>query len=346
MTDVAPVNLPFLQIYTSRGKTFAYFRRGKVRIRLPAPSDPGFGKAYDLALNGAPPVVKRPQPLVTGSLRALVALYKAEADFLELSKSTQVAYSRHLESLLERYGDSPVAEATRSWVKRRHAELIATPRSANYRLSVIRKLFSFGVEHGWMPSNPASRIKPLKTGTGHRIWTDEEIAALTSPAAGDVALPVMIALHTAQRQGDVLALSWSSYSGTTIKLRQNKTAVALTIPVSEELRAVLDAMLPPRSVVICLTASGRPWKPDWFKHRFAAVRAELGLPDDCHFHGLRHTAATRLAESGASEKEIRSITGHKTPSMVARYTQQADQERLANSAVARLPVRQKKNGTV
>jgi integrase len=64
--------------------------------------------------------------------------------------------------------------------------------------------------------------------------------------------------------------------------------------------------------------------------------AAAGLPDDLHFHRLRHTRLTELAEGGASEAEIRATGGHKTASMVARDTRKADQKRLAEAADARL----------
>jgi integrase len=49
-------------------------------------------------------------------------------------------------------------------------------------------------------------------------------------------------------------------------------------------------------------------------------------------HGLRHAAATRLAEAGASPHQIAAITGHKSLTEVARYTKTADQIRMAKEA--------------
>ncbi|MDA8050059.1 MAG: hypothetical protein M0002_08640 [Rhodospirillales bacterium] len=85
-------------------------------------------------------------------------------------------------------------------------ELQATPRSANHRVAVIRRLLSFAVDRGWRPTNPASRVGALRTGIGHRVWADGEIAAMTSEFASDMRLPVLLALHTAQRLGDVLRM--------------------------------------------------------------------------------------------------------------------------------------------
>jgi hypothetical protein len=44
----------------------------------------------------------------------------------------------------------------------------------------------------------------------------------------------------------------------------------------------------------------------------------------------------RLAEGGASAKQIASISGHKTLREVERYTEAADQKRLSRGAIAKL----------
>ena len=53
-------------------------------------------------------------------------------------------------------------------------------------------------------------------------------------------------------------------------------------------------------------------------------------------HGLRKTAATRLADAGCTTKQMQAITGHATMREVERYTKAADQEKLAREAIARL----------
>jgi integrase len=41
---------------------------------------------------------------------------------------------------------------------------------------------------------------------------------------------------------------------------------------------------------------------------------------DLHFHDLRHEAISRFFELGLSVPEVALISGHKTPSMLFRYT--------------------------
>jgi hypothetical protein len=51
---------------------------------------------------------------------------------------------------------------------------------------------------------------------------------------------------------------------------------------------------------------------------------------------LRKAASRRLAEAGCSANEIAAITRHATLKEVSRYTKEAEQERLARAAIARL----------
>jgi integrase len=61
-----------------------------------------------------------------------------------------------------------------------------------------------------------------------------------------VALAVLIAANTAQREGDILAMSESQYDGKTITLTQSKTGTTLSIPVTRELKQALDDMIAAR----------------------------------------------------------------------------------------------------
>jgi integrase len=59
------------------------------------------------------------------------------------------------------------------------------------------------------------------------------------------------------------------------------------------------------------------------------------------FHGLRHTAATTLAELGANQHEIAALLGHRSLVMAALYSAEADREKLGEAAIIRLNPRAK-----
>jgi hypothetical protein len=46
---------------------------------------------------------------------------------------------------------------------------------------------------------------------------------------------------------------------------------------------------------------------------------------DFHFHDLRHTAATRMADAGADPFTLAAILGHSDIRMTARYTHATDE---------------------
>jgi len=68
--------------------------------------------------------------------------------------------------------------------------------------------------------------------------------------------------------------------------------------------------------------------------KISKAMKELGY--SVTFHGLRKSAAARLAEAGCSIEEIAAITGHKTLAMIQHYTKEAEQKKLAANAMAKM----------
>jgi integrase len=82
-----------------------------------------------------------------------------------------------------------------------------------------------------------------------------------------------------------------------------------------------------------VTEFGKPFTANGFGNWFRDRCVEAGVPGRAH--GLRKAAASRLANLGATEKEIMAITGHTTSKEVTRYTKGADQRVLAERAMGR-----------
>src|SRR5262249_20677404 len=96
------------------------------------------------------------------------------------------------------------------------------------------------------------------------------------------------------------------------------------------------AQLPKKSPLMLTTSYGRAFKADHFRHEFRKALKSAGLADrQLTFHGLRHTAATELADAGCTQMELAAILGHRTLNMALRYTQERDQERLAAQGMAK-----------
>jgi len=141
-----------------------------------------------------------------------------------------------------------------------------------------------------------------------KIWTADDEATFLSNAPSHLHLPLLLALWTGQRQGDLLRLSWSAYDGSHIRLRQSKTGARVVIPVGAPLRSALD-ITQKRSTIVLVTKDGTPWTPDGFRASWRKACAATGVVG-VTFNDLRGTAVTRLAIAGCTEAEIATITGH------------------------------------
>ena len=167
--------------------------------------------------------------------------------------------------------------------------------------------------------NPITMIKkPSSTKGRDRILNDEELARLLiqlekiSPWYKPLA---EFAIETAMRRGELLSLLWAnvSFEKSIAFLPLTKNGDSRYIPLS--LKAIRILKLLPRDI------EGRvfPLNKQTVSILFlrAARRAEVL---DIHFHDLRHMAITRLASKFSNPIEIAAISGHKSLSMLKRYT--------------------------
>jgi integrase len=106
----------------------------------------------------------------------------------------------------------------------------------------------------------------------------------------------------------------------------------MEIPIRPELMSLIEATKTgPETFLV--NSLGRPYSRRGFTDWFGKACEAAGVPG--RSHGLRKAAAARLAELGATEKEIMSITGHTTSKEIKRYTEAADKRKLAANATAR-----------
>ena len=324
---------------------YYYRRAGRKAVSLPSPSSPDFAAAYDAARLGAEPVTigaKRTKP---GTTAAVVALYIASAKHSKCAPETQRTRRNIMEHFCrardrrgEAYGDKRV-----SAIEPRHIRLIIdakseTPSAARNLLAVLRILMQTAIGAGMRPDDPTAGVeRPRIVTDGYTTWEEEHIAAFKArhPLGSRARLALELLLCTGQRRGDVIRMGPQDMRRGMIPVRQQKTGEPLMLPVHPDLRAAIDATTTGiRTFVV--TEKGEQFSPAGFTNWFRRMCNEAGLPNGFSAHGLRKAMCRRLAEAGCSEKLIAAISGHRTLRMVQKYTQAADQERMATEAFARL----------
>jgi integrase len=300
------------------------------------PGTPEFIASYNEA---AARKIETPRGQLIGVLQA----YQASQDFTGLAESTRHGYVGLIRRIEKEFGDFPLSALTDrrtrgiflAWRDRYAAS--SGRRQADYAWTVLARILSWGHDRGLVLANPCERGGRLYRGTRREIvWTVADEALFLERAPAHLHLPLVLALWTGQRQGDLLRLPWSAYDGTHIRLRQGKTGARVVIPVGAPLKAALDATAK-ASPIVLVKRNGAPWTSAGFQSAWCRACKRVGLVG-LTFHDLRGTAVTRLAIAGATEPQIAAITGHSLRSVRAILDTHylARDPALAESAIAKL----------
>jgi integrase len=186
--------------------------------------------------------------------------------------------------------------------------------------------------------NPCRLIK-LPTGSNsreRRLEPDEEkylLEGLKKHCRNlQIVSVVRFALETAMRQSEILNLEWSNINSQkrTVLAKDTKNGEDRLIPLSSRAMEILKEQ--PRDIAggkvfkLSQDALIRAFKKGCEKGRAIYLSNNSTLPgesflQDLRFHDLRHEATSRLFELGTLDlMEVASITGHKSISMLKRYT--------------------------
>jgi integrase len=327
-----------------KGHAYYYFRWRDVYRRMPDdPASEGFRIEYARALASISP--EHEKPIIRGSVRALMREFKASPEWAALAPKTQADYARVLDHLLP-IGDFQADNVRRQHVIRLRNKMGANRRSQDLFVAAVSRMFSIGIDLGYTDRNPAARIERLNDPQSYEPWPIEALEKFEASEMPDwLRTAYMLALWTGQRESDVLRLARARFDGIGFAIRQGRPearrgkgrrgpVVTLYVPATSALRDYL-AKRTFTGLLFVADDEGKPIRPDTLRKAMRAQLDKLGL-DNLHFHGLRHTTATALAEGGASSQEIMAITGHLTEQMVRVYTKKVEQRKLATSAVRKL----------
>ncbi|WP_082874668.1 site-specific integrase [Burkholderia sp. MSMB1589WGS] len=196
-------------------------------------------------------------------------------------------------------------------------------------MTLLAHVVKIGIEEWSAPlvQNPFTKVRrpPESPPRDRRLRPGEEPALLAAcaDARAPYLLPVVeFALETAMRQSEIASLDWTHISlpGRYARLPMTKNGTARGVPLSSRAVAILERVPATPSengnregqVFAGVTAEA-------VKRAFirAVRRAKI---HDFRFHDLRHEATSRFFERRLTVPEVARITGHKTWTMLERYT--------------------------
>ena len=205
----------------------------------------------------------------------------------------------------------------------------------NRALKRLRHFFNWAIDKGHIEKSPFKRGHrntihfSRETGRDRRLEGDEEKRLLEHATTPLIKVLIRAGLETGCRIGELLQLTWadvkSDRNSLVLRAETTKTAEAREIPITQNLRAVLDM---------------RRHAPDGSKHGPEAFvfgnecgqqvkywRVNQAWRDTCvlagigglHFHDLRHEFGSTLLESGAPIHIVSDMLGHADISTTSNY---------------------------
>lgn len=320
---------------TRHGRTVWYVRikNGKrVRIRAAFGTDE-FKAECDAVLHGK---VAKPNEPAGNALAWLVARYRENSAWSDLSMATQRQRENILKHILESSGKEPFTaidkDAIEAGVERRKN----TPAQARHFLDTMRGLFRFAVKSKHIEKDPTEGVKAKKPKTaGFPVWTDDDILAFEKrwPVGTRERVMFDIFLYTGLRRGDAARLGKQHVKDGIITIDTEKTGTRVTIPVLPELAATLKAG-PTGDLAYIATKRGNPVVKESLGTMFAEACRAAGIRKSAH--GLRKAAATHAANNGATVAQLEAIFGWEGGQMAALYTRAANRRALAKDAMSKL----------
>jgi integrase len=289
-----------------------------------------------------------------------------QAKAIEVGESTATRYKPIIERFAEFLGEA----RNKRDVSTLHASEIARFRdheakersraTANLSLKVLRVCLGEAVRQGLVASNPAARVKLLKSTkeSKRRAFTLSEIKRILKACGDDQEWRglVLFGLYLGQRLGDLAKLTWRAVNLETgeIAFTTRKTERRIVLPLVQPLADYLaslavsdnpNAFIFPRAATAKRTAS--------LSNRFREILADAGLVEprthqamgkgrsrareasEISFHSLRHSAVTMLKAAGVSDFIAREIVGHESAAVSRQYTHLTTNDKRA--AMQRLP---------
>lgn len=197
-----------------------------------------------------------------------------------------------------------------------------SPATVRLELSLLSNFFDIGrIEWGICGDNPVKNVRkpPPAPGRDRRLTAREERQIMRycfKHSNRELLSIVVLALETAMRQGEILALSWEhiNLKSRIAHLPQTKNGTKRDVPLSVKARDALVRLgVQSKGKVFSYTSAGL--KSTW---RYMLQQLEI---ENLHFHDVRHESVSRLFELGSLDMmEVAAISGHKSLAMLKRYT--------------------------
>ncbi|POP79316.1 site-specific integrase [Pseudomonas syringae pv. syringae] len=323
-SPLPPVMIPFMAYYEKRGDAWRAQIRRKGYPTLSATFDTkAEAQRWAAELEGDMSRARFVDVREAEATSLATALERYESEVTESKKGAKQERVRIKKWMESKFAGKSLASLRSSdMASYRDAEIKAGRSTATVRLdlAIISHLYTVATKDWGIEglTNPCRALRmPKGSKQRERRPTADELKALYK-AAGEISpeLPVIIelAVETAMRRTELVTLRKDQIRGKVAYLEDTKNGERRSVPLSSRARELIEALPAP--------IKGGPLfrlKADTVSNYFPLACDKANI-QGLRLHDLRHEATSRLFERGFTMMEVASITGHKTLSMLKRYT--------------------------
>jgi integrase len=247
------------------------------------------------------------------------------------AKAATTQYQEHLlfRWLRRELGSIPLADLTplvlRTW--RDSLRPFYKPNTIRRYMTALSAVLTVAVDtYEWLGKHPLRQVaKPPPAPDRDRILSAAEQTRLLTEGQRSknphLYAAVVVTLNTATRKNELLQRRWTDIDleRGLLSIPRSKNRERRAIPLVPHALALLRAHTQRygQSAWVFPRVDGQ--QPTHIDYAFKNACARAGI-EDFHFHDLRHTAASYLAMSGASLREIAEILGHRSLKQTLKYT--------------------------
>lgn len=273
------------------------------------------------------------------TVKGLCAQFIEEYSKTRNKPSTVATYQEHINRyIVPKLGRVKVPELTRMDVAEVMRDMAKIPSTANRTLSCLSKMLNMAEVWGYRPdgSNPCRHVPKYPESGETRFITDKELTRLyaylnRADAEGlehpTLTLGIRLQFEFSARMSEILTLEWAwiDFENRRVTWPDSKTG-CISKPMSEVAHRLLsNAERIEDSPYVCpsIYDPNLPLPTGTYYNSWRRILQRAKVPH-VGTHGIRHRAATDIANSGIPLKVGMALTAHKTVSMFMRYVHTED----------------------
>ncbi|MGL9730451.1 tyrosine-type recombinase/integrase [Enterococcus sp. DIV0756] len=206
---------------------------------------------------------------------------------------------------------------------------------------IVNKCLNRAKKNGKLHANPFLELKMPKAKQKKvralTLTEQKKVMEIASNEKKGRGIPVLLALYSGLRIGEIAALKWAdidfetnlmyvqhtyqripslhSTKKTQLILADSKTEASVrVVPIGKTLKRLLLQHRKQSKGSFVFSTNGQPCEPRLLTYHFHRIRLKAGLIQ-VHFHQLRHTFATRCLEARKDISSVSALLGHASTQM-------------------------------